>query len=66
MMPGTSGCAGTRSESAMPNALTGTARTTPASGPAAAMSNSTLRFGMNGDMRITAPIVPKSIGIGMK
>lgn len=65
-MPGPSGSAGTWSESATPNALSGTARTSPASGPAAAMSNSTLRFGMNGDMRITAPIVPKSIGIGMK
>jgi hypothetical protein len=46
--------------------LTGIAITSPAIGPAAAMSNKARRLGMYGDIRITAPSVPSKNGDGMK
>ena len=61
-----SGSCGTRSEKITPMRVIGIASTTPASGPAAPISNKALRLGINGDMRIKAPIVPNKNGAGMK
>jgi len=49
-----------------PTVSIGNATAQPASGPAAAMSNSALRSGIAPRIRITAPNVPNGGGPGMK
>jgi hypothetical protein len=48
------------------NVSNASATTNPAIGPAIPMSNKALRDRMGDRMRMTAPIVPIKVGIGMK
>ena len=61
------GGAGTTADQASPTSIAGTATARPASGPAAAMSNSEFRSRPGERIRMIAPSVPrKLIGSGMK
>src|SRR3989442_12245742 len=61
-----SGGAGTTVDHAKPSRLAGNATARPASGPAAAMSNSAFRLRAGERIRMIAPSVPKRKGGGTK
>src|SRR5215813_2206441 len=65
-MPGGAAPAGATCDRPSEKSKTGNATANPAIGPATPISKSTAREGKGEQMRMNAPMVPKSVGKGIK